>query len=143
MGGNGGGSAAGLSEKGLEKIMIYTYKKYRYYAETCFNHMAPERGGNAKVGAQYPVAVKAYELNKNKPKEVCNTMQPHLPGIDGGSTWGYNKSIDGHHLKVDDVKKLLDDARLNHYNLLLNIGPMPDGSVHPEDIETVSTLQKN
>lgn len=104
--------------------------------------MAPERGGNARVGQQYPAAQKAYELNKDKPKEVCNTMQPHLPGFHGGSTWGYNKAIDGHHLKVKDVKKLLKDARLNNYNLLLNIGPLPDGSVHPEDIQTLSNLNK-
>lgn len=102
--------------------------------------MAPERGGSARVGSQYPVAQRAYELNKNKPKEVCNTMQPHLPGVHGGATWGYNKSIDGHHLKVDDVKIMLGDALLNNYNLLLNIGPLPDGSVHPEDIETLSNL---
>jgi alpha-L-fucosidase len=103
--------------------------------------MAPERGGKKKVGEQYPVAQLAYELNKNKPKEVCNTMQPHLPGVHGGATWGYNKAIDGHHLKVDDVKILLGDALLNDYNLLLNIGPLPDGSVHPEDIETLSNLK--
>ena len=104
--------------------------------------MAPERGGNKKVGEQYPVAQRAYELNKNKPKEVCNTMQPHLPGIHGGATWGYNKAIDGHHLKVSDVKKLLDKARSDGYNLLLNIGPLPDGSVHPEDIKTLSGLNE-
>lgn len=104
--------------------------------------VAPERGGGARVGEQYPVATHARELNKNKPKEVCNTMQPHLPGIHGGSTWGYNKAIDGHHLKVDDVKLLLGDALLQEYNLLLNIGPLPDGSVHPEDIETLSNLKK-
>ena len=104
--------------------------------------MAPERGGNATVGEKYPIAQKVYELNKNKPKEVCNTMQPHLAGIDGGSTWGYNKAIDGHHLKVEDVRKLLDDANANNYNLLLNIGPLPDGSVHPEDIATLSNLKK-
>lgn len=103
--------------------------------------MAPERAGNAKVGDQYPVAKKAYELNKSKPKEVCNTMQPNIPDIRGGN-WGYNKSIDGHHLKVDDVKILLGDALLNGYNLLLNIGPLPDGTIHPEDIETLSNLKK-
>ncbi|MFP4367770.1 MAG: alpha-L-fucosidase [Bacteroidales bacterium] len=101
--------------------------------------MAPERGGGARVGSQYPVAQRAYELNKNKPKEVCNTMQPHLPGA--GNNWGYNKAHDGHHLKVEDVKIMLGDALLNNYNLLLNIGPLPDGSVHPEDIETLSNLK--
>jgi alpha-L-fucosidase len=102
--------------------------------------MAPERGGGKRVGEQYPVAQKAYELNKNKPREVCNTMQPHLAGA--GPNWGYNKAHERLHLKVDDVKILLGDALLNNYNLLLNIGPLPDGSVHPEDIETLSNLKK-
>jgi alpha-L-fucosidase len=102
--------------------------------------VAPERGTGAKVGQEYSIAAIIYKLNRNRPKEVCNTMQPHLPGFHGGSTWGYNKAIDGHHLKVEDVNRLLEDAMSNHYNLLLNIGPLPDGSVHPEDIETLSNL---
>lgn len=101
--------------------------------------MAPERGGGARVGEQFEVAKKAYELNKDKPKEVCNTMQPHLKGIPGNN-WGYNKGYDGHHLNVEQVKTLLQQAKSENYNLLLNIGPMPDGSVHPEDIETLSNL---
>lgn len=127
----------------IRKLLPRALISFKQGANGGEDFMAPERGGNAKVGNQYPVAIKAYELNQNKPKEVCNTMQPHLPGVHGGATWGYNKAIDGHHLKVDDVKKLLEDAKLNHYNLLLNIGPLPDGSVHPEDIETLSKLQKN
>ncbi len=103
--------------------------------------MAPERDGSKRVLQQSPIAQMAYDRNKDKPKEVCNTMQPHLPGINAGATWGYNKSIDGHHLKVNDVKILLGDALLNNYNLLLNIGPLPDGSVHPEDVETLSNLK--
>ena len=101
---------------------------------------APERGGGAKVGEKFPIAMKVYELNKDKPKEICNTMQPHLPGI-SGATWGYNKAIDNHHLKVEDVKKLLGDAKENNCSLLLNIGPMPDGSVHPEDVATLSNMK--
>jgi alpha-L-fucosidase len=126
----------------IRKLMPRALISFKQGANGEEDFMAPERGGNAKVGVQYPVAAQAYELNKNKPKEVCNTMQPHLPGANGGGTWGYNKSIDGHHLKVEDVKKLLDEAKSNHYNLLLNIGPLPDGSVHPEDVETLSNLQK-
>lgn len=101
--------------------------------------MAPERGGNATVGQQYPVAQRVYELNKDKPKEICNTLQPHIPGT---NTWGYNKASDGNHFKVEDVKKMMDEAFSQGYNLLLNIGPLPDGSVHPEDIETLSNLKK-
>lgn len=127
----------------IRKLSPHALISFKQGANGDEDFMAPKRGGNAKVGNQYPVAVKAYKLNQSKPKEVCNTMQPHLPGIDGGSTWGYNKSIDGHHLKVADVKKLLDDAKSNGYNLLLNVGPLPDGSIHPEDIETLSNLKNN
>jgi len=103
--------------------------------------IAPERGGGARVGQQFEVARNVYERNKDKPKEVCNTMQPHFPGFHGGATWGYNKGIDGHHLKPEDVRKLLEEAEKNNYNLLLNIGPLGDGSVHPEDAETLSHLK--
>ncbi|VAW24530.1 alpha-L-fucosidase [hydrothermal vent metagenome] len=126
----------------IRKLSPHALISFKQGANGDEDFMAPERGGNAKVGEKYPIAQKVYELNKNKPKEVCNTMQPHLPGFHGGSTWGYNKSIDGHHLKVEDVKKLLEAAKSNHYNLLLNIGPLPDGSVHPEDIETLSNLKR-
>lgn len=126
----------------IRKLSPHALISFKQGANGDEDFMAPERGGNATVGEKYPIAQKVYELNKNKPKEVCNTMQPHLPGFHGGATWGYNKAIDGHHLKVEDVKKLLDDAKANNYNLLLNIGPLPDGSVHPEDIETLSRLKK-
>lgn len=38
--------------------------------------MAPERGGGAKVGQQFEVARKVYEMNKDEPREICNTLQP-------------------------------------------------------------------
>jgi len=104
--------------------------------------MAPERGGGARVGEQFEVARVAYEKNKDKPKEVCNTMQPHFKGFHGGATWGYNKAMDGHHLNEEQVNELLREAKKNNFNLLLNIGPLPDGSVHPEDIETFTNLNK-
>jgi alpha-L-fucosidase len=124
----------------IRKLSPHALISFKQGANGDEDFMAPERGGGARVGQQFPVAQKAYERNKNKPKEVCNTMQPHLPGA--GQNWGYNKAMDGHHLKVNDVKILLGDALLNNYNLLLNIGPLPDGSVHPEDIETLSNLKK-
>lgn len=126
----------------IRKLSPHALISFKQGANGDEDFMAPERGGNKKVGEQFPVAQKAYELNKNKSKEVCNTMQPYISGIDGGGvTWGYNKAIDGHHLKVTDVKILLGEAFLGNYNLLLNIGPLLDGSVHPEDIETLSSLR--
>jgi len=87
--------------------------------------MAPERGGGAKVGQQFEVARKVYELNKDKPREICNTLQPHA--------WGYNKQHDGNHKSADDILKMLEDARVNNANLLLNVGPKGDGSFPEED----------
>jgi len=102
--------------------------------------MAPERGGAKTVGEQYEVARKVYELNRGKPIEICNTMQPHLPGFHGGSTWGYNKHMDGKHLSADQVIALLANADSIGANLLLNIGPKPDGSFPQEDIDALTEV---
>ncbi len=104
--------------------------------------MAPERGGSVRVGQQFAVAQRAYELNKDKPKEICDTMQPHLPGYHGGATWGYNKAIDGKHLNVEQVLEKYDAAREAGANLLLNIGPKPDGSFPEHDVATLIEVGK-
>ena len=91
--------------------------------------MAPERGGNARVGQQFEVARMVYEKNKEKPKEICNTLQPHA--------WGYNKQHDGNHKNADDILQMLGDARAMNANLLLNVGPKGDGSFPEEDITAI------
>lgn len=91
--------------------------------------MAPERGGGAKVGQQLEVAKIVYEKNKDKPREICNTLQPHA--------WGYNKSQDGKHKSADDIIKMLHDAEKSNSNLLLNVGPLGDGSFPEEDIKAL------
>lgn len=91
--------------------------------------MAPERGGGAKVGQQFEVARKVYELNKDKPREICNTLQPHA--------WGYNKQHDGNHKSSEEVLEMLEDAASMNANLLLNVGPKGDGSFPEEDIRAL------
>jgi alpha-L-fucosidase len=91
--------------------------------------MAPERGGGAKVGQQFEVARKVYELNKDKPREICNTLQPHA--------WGYNKQHDGNHKSAEEVLDMLRDARSIDANLLLNVGPKGDGSFPEEDVQAL------
>lgn len=93
------------------------------------DYMAPERGGNAKVGEQFEVARLVYDKNKDKPKEICNTLQPHA--------WGYNKSKDGMHKNADDIMDMLSDAKNINANLLLNVGPKGDGSFPEEDIHSL------
>jgi len=94
--------------------------------------MAPERSGSARVGKQFEVARIAYEKNKNKPKEICTTMQPHA--------WGYNKSNDGKHVNAERVMEMLKNAEEIGANLLLNIGPLPDGSLPEEDMSTLREI---
>ncbi len=91
--------------------------------------MAPERGGGAKVGQQFEVARMVYEKNKEKPMEICNTLQPHA--------WGYNKQHDGNHKSADEILKMLEDAHSLNANLLLNVGPKGDGSFPEEDIRAL------
>lgn len=124
----------------IREISPHALISFKQGANGDEDFMAPERGGGARVGEQFPIAQKVYELNKDKPREVCNTLQPHVVGA--GANWGYNKAMDGIHLKADDVKRMLEEASAGNYNLLLNIGPLPDGSVHPEDVETLSSLRK-
>jgi alpha-L-fucosidase len=99
---------------------------------------APERSGGAKVGEKFEVARKVYELNKNKPREICNTLQPHA--------WGYKRSVDGQHKPASEVIRLLREADEEGNNLLLNVGPLADGSFPEEDIKIlleVGELLKN
>jgi len=90
--------------------------------------VAPERKARV-LDRGGEVAARAWERNQGKPIEVCNTLQPRV--------WGYSKAVDGKHRTVDDVMAMLTDAAAMEANLLLNIGPLPDGSVHPEDVATL------
>lgn len=103
--------------------------------------MAPERHSSAKVGEQFEVAKVAYEKNKNKPREICNTMQPKINGIPGNN-WGYNRHYDGKHHSANEVVELYKDAQSVNANLLLNVGPLPDGSFPEEDINALRSAGK-
>jgi alpha-L-fucosidase len=91
---------------------------------------APERNASAKVGSQFEVAQMVFEKNKNKPKEICNTLQPHA--------WGYNKNTDGHHKTADELVEIIKDTWAKNASLLMNVGPLPDGSFPEEDIVSLS-----
>lgn len=92
---------------------------------------APERKAGA-LGRGGELAARVWEKNKGKPIEICDTLQPHA--------WGYNKADDGQHRTPGEARKMLDDARQRHANLLLNIGPLPEGAVHPEDVATLTAI---
>ena len=71
------------------------------------------------------------ELGSTKSKlvEICTTMTP--------GSWGYKREATGDHLTADDVWEKLRDAGESNANLLLNTGPLPDGSLDEEDVDTL------
>jgi len=60
-----------------------------------------------------------------KPMEICTTMCPR--------SWGYLAEGKGKHQTADDVWETLRNAGGQNCNLLLNTGPLPDGSLDNED----------
>lgn len=91
--------------------------------------IAPARRAHAAA-----VAAAAWNKNRVKRVELCNTMQPGV--------WGYNKSDDHQHRSVADVVALYREARAQKANLLLNTGLLPDGSIFPEDEATLRAAGK-
>jgi alpha-L-fucosidase len=95
---------------------------------------APERSGRSlaqrlKDPKQKEIAQKAWDSNKDKHNEICDTLQP--------SVWGYKKADDSKHLSADQVLQRLEAAWAANCNLLLNTGPLPEGSIHPDDARTL------
>lgn len=113
----------------IRKLSPHALISFKQGANGEEDFMAPERSGGARVGQKLEVADLVYEKNKNKPLEICNTLQPQA--------WGYNKMHDGKHKTTEEVIKLLDDAGKMNANLLLNVGPKGDGSFPEEDIEVL------
>jgi alpha-L-fucosidase len=66
----------------------------------------------------------------NKPMEICSTLQE--------GSWGYYEQK--RHLSTDEAWAKLTAARGANANLLLNTGPMPDGSIHPQDARTLREM---
>jgi alpha-L-fucosidase len=95
---------------------------------------APERSGRSladrlKDPKQSEIARHAWESNKDKHNEICDTLQP--------SVWGYKQADDNKHLNADEVIKRLEAAGAADCNLLMNTGPLPEGSIHPDDVRTL------
>ena len=60
-----------------------------------------------------------------KPGEICTTMTP--------KSWGYLAEAEGKHKTAEEVWETIRGARQSGCNLLLNTGPLPDGSIDAYD----------
>ena len=94
----------------LQPQVLVSYKQGLLGTE---DFVAPERKGVPAAGA--------------KPTEICDTLQEKV--------WGYSKGA--RHKHADEVMQMLAAAARQKANLLLNTGPLPDGSIHEEDVETL------
>ena len=102
---------------GLQPQVLVSYKQGLLGTEDFF---APEH--------------KAVDREGGKPMEICTTMTP--------GSWGYKKDAAGKHKSADEVWDTLHEARDAGCNLLLNTGPLPDGSLDPEDVEVLRAVGK-
>ena len=73
----------------------------------------------------------------HKPAEINTTMQECWNRDRVGARGGWINDAEARHLNADEVMGLLKKARAQGANLLLNTGPLGDGSVHPEDVKTL------
>lgn len=94
----------------MQPQVLVSYKQGLLGTEDFF---APERKGVVR--------------NDGKPVEICDTLQERV--------WGYSK--DARHFDADHVMEMLALAAKQRANLLLNTGPLPDGSLHPGDVATL------
>lgn len=69
------------------------------------------------------MAEEAWQKNKTKIAEMNTTMQTN--------GWGYNET--GRHKTAEEVWNMLKYSADRNANLLINIGPYPDGTVVPAD----------
>jgi alpha-L-fucosidase len=122
----------------VRRLQPQTLISFKQGATGTEDFAAPERSGasladrvkSSRFGHKsVDFATKSWESNKTKHNEICDTMQPRV--------WGYQKDDDGKHDTRDDVLCKLAAAAEQNCNLLLNTGPLPDGSIHPGDAETL------
>ncbi len=79
------------------------------------------------------------ERNPDKTKEMIESGKP-VEICTGIAGWGYNKKNDGKHRGADSIMEDLKYAKKFNANLLLNTGPLPDGSIDKQDVETLKKV---
>ena len=74
----------------------------------------------------------------DKPVEICTTLQLQEKGGKGTKMW-FN--VEGaYHRTADEAWQVLAEAGRDKCNLLLNVGLLGDGSVHPADVATLAEV---
>ena len=101
----------------IHRLQPHALISYKWGITCTEDFVAPEKGQIKRVSS---------EDRKNKPTELCQPLN---------NGWSYIK--DARHRDADWVMTSLAFTRRDNMNYLLSIGPLPDGSVHPQDIYTL------
>ncbi|NOR75087.1 MAG: alpha-L-fucosidase precursor [Draconibacterium sp.] len=104
----------------IHKLQPHALISYKWGVNGTEDFFAPERGQINAIDENIANA---------KPTELCEALN---------SGWFYIKGSG--RKNADWVMKRLEYAKSKKYNYLLNIGLLPDGSVHPKDIETLKSV---
>lgn len=99
------------------------------------HHLAPLPGEDFQMFERDLPGENTSGLNFQKasnklPVEVCATMN---------NSWGFNLN-DDHYKSVEDIIHFLVNAAGKNTNLLLNVGPMPNGKVQTEFKDTLKKV---
>lgn len=87
--------------------------------------------------------------NRSHEEQDFSTPEGHVNPSNGGRDWEACMTFNGawgysppatHWRPVHEIIEMLNTCAANQGNLLLNIGPAPDGSVPPEGIERLQTI---
>ncbi len=97
----------------LQPHVLVSYKQGYLGTEDFF---APEHKAYNRFG----------ESAAEKPGEVCTTA---------GGGWGYTAGHD--YCTADELWQMLQDANGAGYNLLMNVGPLPDGRFPQQAVDTL------
>jgi alpha-L-fucosidase len=115
----------------IRKLQPQTLISYKYGLLGTEDFMAPE---------ELQLHRNEVDLdNRDKIWEICTSLH------DGGSTkhklgWGYVK--DANRFTLEENMRKIEFARSMDANLLLNVGPLGDGSIHPEDVYMLREIGK-
>lgn len=102
----------------IRRLQTHTLVCYKVGVTGTEDYLAPERP-----------QLKLIKERSNKPLEICIPLNPG---------WGYVK--DEPHMSIDKVLEAVRETEALKANLLLNIGPLGDGSVYPQDEATLRAL---
>ncbi len=90
------------------------------------------------MAPEQPQVAAAMQNRGGKPMEICRTMQKRSPTTGKLALWGWLEGAE--HVTADEVMAMLAEAGARDANLLLNVGPLPDGSLHPADVATLKEV---